>query len=154
MFSVNHLCSGTKFFSLKSTLLRWIGWKIGDNVKVVGPIDCSGRLVVGNNSWIGKNLKIYGNGIVNIGSNCDLGPNVTFLTGGHSIGDKYRRAGKGETYSITVRDGTWIGANTTLCGNIDIGESSVVAACACVNKSVMSNTLVGGVPARIIKELD
>lgn len=135
-------------------MLNSIGFDIGEGTKVVGPIDCTGTLKVGKNCWIGKNLSIHGNGSVVIGDNCDIAPDVTFLTGGHTIGSAERRAGQGETYRITVGNGTWIGARTTILGNTIVGNSCVVAACACVHKDVPDHTLVGGVPAKEIRKLD
>ena len=78
---------------------------------------------------------------------------MAFLTGGHEIGGAERRAGSGLTYSITVGSGTWIGARATIFGNTNIGSGCVIAACACVNKSVVDNTLVGGTPARKIRDV-
>lgn len=141
-------------FSLKRRLLCSIGYEIGNGTKIVGPIHNTGKLMIGSNCWIGANLTIHGNGTVIIEDNCDLGPDVTFLTGGHTIGESDRRAGIGETYSITVCKGTWIGARSTIVCNTTIGESVVVAACSCVVKDIPSNKLVGGVPARIIRNLD
>ena len=135
-------------------MLNSIGFDIGEGTKVVGPIDCTGTLKVGKNCWIGKNLSIHGNGSVVIGDNCDIAPDVTFLTGGHAIGSAERRAGQGETYRITVGNGTWIGARTTILGKTAVGNSCVVAACACVHKDVLSHSLVGGVPAKEIRKLD
>ena len=153
LFLVNRIYVGTKHYKTKRKLLNAIGYSIGDGTKVVGPIEVYGNLTVGKDCWIGKNLKINGNGSVTIGDNCDIAPEVTFLTGGHKIGTHERRAGEGESYNITVGNGVWIGARSTLLNNITIGTSSVVAACSCVVKSVAPNTLVAGVPAKCIKEL-
>lgn len=155
MFLINHIFAGTRpcFFEVKRRLLNAIGYSIGENTKIVGPIECYGDLVVGKHCWIGKNLKINGNGRVVIGSNCDLGPEVTFQTGGHAIGDRNRRAGQGETYHQVIGNGTWIGGRSTICNNSTIGDGCVVAACACVIRDVPDNTLVGGVPAKVIRSL-
>lgn len=153
-FLVNHVYAGTTFFETKRKLLNSIGCEIGEGTKVVAPIICTGKLVVGENCWLGRDLKIQGNGTVIIGNNCDVAPDVTFLTGGHEIGSLARRAGKGEVYTISVGDGCWIGARSTLGRDILIGKSCVVAAGACVMKSVRDNMLVGGVPAKEIKKLD
>ena len=134
-------------------LLNKIGFEIGENTKIVGPIFCSGKLKIGENCWIGKNLKVNGNGNVVIGSNCDIAPEVTFQTGGHLIGSMERRAGKGMIFSQTVGDGSWIGGRVTILNNTKIGKSCVVAGCACVTKDVPDNSLVGGVPAKIIRSL-
>lgn len=154
LFLVNHLYAGTKCFERKRKLLNAIGCEIGEGTKIVGPVFCTGKLTVGKNCWIGRNLTIHGNGGVIIGNNCDLAPDVTFLTGGHSIGVPDRRAGMGQSYTIRVEDGCWLGARATFVNNITIGKSSVVGACACVTKDVAPNTLVGGVSARKIRTLD
>lgn len=153
LFLVNIIFAGTACFSLKRKLLNKIGFEIGEGTKVVGPIFCSGKLIVGKNCWVGKNLFVNGNGSVTIGDNCDIAPEVAFQTGGHLIGDSERRAGEGVTSHITVGNGTWIGARSTMVNSINVGNSCVVAACACVVKDVPDNSLVGGVPAKIIKEL-
>ena len=152
-YVINHLLSGTRCFNIKRSLLRAVGYKIGEGTKIVGPLYNTGELNIGKNCWIGKNLIVNGNGIVNIGDNCDIAPEVTFLTGGHEIGDSVRRAGKGEKYTIVVGNGTWIGARSTIGRNVNIGESCVIAACSCVMKDVNSNLLVGGVPAKEIKKI-
>lgn len=152
-FCVNHILHGTRFFALKRRMLRSIGHEIGENTKIVGPVFCTGKLSIGSNCWIGRKLEVNGNGRVVIGDNCDLAPGVVFITGGHEIGDATRRAGRGEAYTIHVGSGTWICAGATITGTVDIGASSVIAACACVVSDVPDNVLSGGVPARTIREL-
>lgn len=154
VYLVNHVISGTYLYEEKRRLLNSAGFSLGEGTKVVGPVVCPGKLKTGRNCWLGKNLTIHGNGTVEIGDNCDIAPDVTFLTGGHAIGSPERRAGEGQKYTISVGDGCWIGARATLGRNITIGKGCVVAACACVMKDVPENTLVGGVPARIIRKLD
>ncbi len=151
-YAVNYLLAGTKFFPAKRNLLRSIGYEIGENTKIVGPLHNSGNLRIGKDCWIGCNLTVHGNGSVVIGDNCDIAPDVTFLTGGHQIGDFIRRAGQGESYCITVGNGVWLGSRSTLLLDTTIGDGSVVAACSCVRRNVPKNTLVAGVPAKIIKE--
>ncbi len=151
---VNKIFVGTSHFSAKRKLLNSIGISVGENTKIVGPIECTGKLNVGDNCWIGKNFKVNGNGQVYIGNNCDIAPEVTFQTGGHLIGTAERRAGKGFNCVQSVGDGTWIGGRVTVLNETNIGKSCVVAACACVVKDVPDNSLVGGVPARLIRKLN
>jgi len=151
---VNHVYVGTRCFEKKRRLLNSIGIEIGEGSKVVAPIFCTGTLKVGRDVWVGKNLIVNGNGTVVIGDNCDIAPEVTFLTGGHEIGDASRRAGKGEKYRIEIGNGTWIGCRSTILGNAKVGSGVVIASCACVVKSVPDHVLVGGVPASIIENLD
>lgn len=152
-YRINHFYSGTSHFEKKRKILNKIGFSIGEGSKIVGPLKCTGRLVVGNNSWIGADLKIYGNGDVIIGSNCDLGPNVTFLTGGHSIGESDRRAGSGEKYTQKVGDGSWICGNVTIIKSVEIGKGSIVAASSLVNKNIGDSVLAGGIPCKEIRKL-
>ena len=156
MLLVNHVLVGTRpcFFEPKRKMLNSIGHSIGKGTKVVGPIECYSKLEIGQDCWIGKNLKVNGNGTVQIGDNCDLGPEVTFQTGGHAIGDRTRRAGEGEIYHQVIGNGTWIGGRSTICNNSTVGNGCVVAACACVVHDVPDNTLVGGVPAKVIRSLE
>lgn len=155
-FLVNKIYVGAdkKNFEKKRRLLIRLGYEIGENTKVVGPILSHNPIKIGKNCWIGANLTVYGIGNVSIGDNCDLAPDIIFLTGGHNIGDHSRRAGHGQIYSIHVNDGVWIGARSTIGKNVTIADGSIIAACACVMQNVESDTLVGGVPARVIRKLD
>lgn len=156
LYLINHVYAGTKtrYFERKRKLLNSIGHQIGEGTKVVGPVYCTGKLITGNDCWIGADFTIRGNGTVTIGNNCDIGPDVSFQTGGHTIGTAERRAGDGVTHNIMVGNGTWIGARSTFVNSISVGNACVIAACACVTKNVGDNTLVGGVPAKEIRELE
>lgn len=154
LFLVNKMYAGTKHFNRKRKLLISIGYEIGEGTKIVGPIENHAKLKIGKNCWIGKNLIVNGNGWLEIGDNCDIAPEVTFLTGGHKIGGQERRAGEGESYKIKIGNGVWIGGRSTILNNTEIGDSCMIAACSCVNKSVEQNSLIGGVPAKLIRKLD
>jgi len=155
LFIINSFLSTTKYFAFKNFLLKIGGISVGKNSRIVGPIEMGtvADLTIGSNTWIGSGLKIYGNGKVRIGDNCDLAPDVAFVTGSHEIGDSDRRAGKGTSFIIEIHHGCWIGARVTIAGNIIINSGAVVGTSALVNKNVESNTVVGGVPAKKIKQL-
>ena len=152
---INAFFCGTHFFSLKRFLLKTAGMSIGTSTKIVGPLKI-GKVVhldIGDGCWIGADFTVHGNGTVHIGDNCDFGPEVSILTGSHEIGTAERRAGEGIAFTVTVGNGCWIGARATIMGDTTIGGASVVAACALVNKDVEQSCVVGGVPAKLIKEL-
>lgn len=157
LWLVNHIYAGdskTKYFEKKRKLLIAAGVEIGEGTKVVGPIYPHGNLIIGKNCWIGKNLMVNGIGTVIIGDNCDIAPEVVFQTGGHQVGAESRRAGLGLVFNQTVGSGTWIGGRVTILNNTNIGKSCIIAGCACVVKDVPDNTMVGGVPAKIIRNLE
>ena len=152
---INNFFKGTRFWSIKRKLLRMAGISVGSNTKVVGPLSIGtvADLCIGNNTWIGANLKIYGNGKVHIAENCDLAPDISFITGSHIIGTEERRAGQGISYSINIKKGCWIGARVTVMGDVSIESGAIVGACSFVNKDVKKNNLVVGIPAEFKRKL-
>lgn len=152
---VNKVFKGTnpRFFEIKRKLLNAVGHTIGTGTKVVAPIEWHGKMTIGKDCWIGKNCKINGDDSVVIGDCCDLGPEVTFQTGGHEIGSRERRAGEGRVFHQIIGNGVWIGGRSTICNGVKVGNGCVIAGCACVVKDVEDNMLVGGVPAHIIRRL-
>lgn len=153
---INSCLCGTHFFKLKNNLLKHTGIKCGLNTKVVGPLYLGNvaQVSFGNNVWIGTKFSVYGNGKVVVEDNVDIAPEVSIITGSHEIAfDEQHRAGDGISYHVTIKEGCWIGARVTIMGNTEIGKGSVVAASALVNKSVGSNILCGGVPAKTIRQI-
>ena len=112
-----------------------------------------GKLKTGKDVWLGANFTLHGLGHVQIGDCCDIAPDVTCLTGSHEIGDHSRRAGTGIIREVRIGNGCWIGAGSTIVGGAEIGDGCVVAACTCVVKSAPADTLIGGVPGKVIREL-
>ena len=55
---------------------------------------------------------------------------------------------------ITIEDNCWIASNVTICGGVTIGKNSVVAAGAVVTKDMPANSIIAGVPAKVIREID
>lgn len=147
----------TRCFALKRKLLRYAGAKVGENVRVVSSARfyLTGRLLIGDDTWIGHEVLIVGgDAAVVIGSKVDIAPRVSLITGSHEFfTSEDRAAGKGYSLPITIEDGAWLGASSTILGGVTVGERGVVAAGGLVNCDVKSGYLVGGVPAREIADL-
>ena len=154
MFVVNHLCDGAYLFEVKRILLNSIGYTLGEGTKVVGPIYCTAKLKTGSDCWLGRNFTIHGNGFVDMGDNCDIAKDVTFLTGRQSAEAEDSGTVEDRKNFVCVGEGTWIGAHATLGRNVTIGKGCMVLADACVMKDMPENTLIGGVPARIVRKLN
>jgi len=137
-------------------MLKLMGIKIGKGIRLVGPIyiNYGTELSIGDNTFIGMNFAIRGNGNVKIGNNCDIAPDVMCLTGTHNIGNHAHRAGDGYCSDVVVGDGCWICARSTIMGSVTIGDGCVIGACSFVNKSVEPDELVAGVPAKLVRELE
>ena len=89
-----------------------------------------------------------------IGDDVQIGAFSMLMTDDHEISESRRRAGKFFVNPITVENGVWIGTNATILGGVTIGYGSIVAAGAVVTKDVPSNTIVAGVPAKVIRTID
>ncbi|MDO6388853.1 sugar O-acetyltransferase [Pontibacter sp. BT731] len=111
----------------------------------------------------GKNTKIGKHVFINFGCTfLDLGgitiedkvmlaPGVKLLSEGHPLSPENRQSLV--PGHIHIKKNAWIGANATILQGVTVGENSVVAAGAVVSKDVPANTVVGGVPAKIIKTI-
>lgn len=91
---------------------------------------------------------------IKIGSNVMIGPNVVFRTANHKYDKKdipMRKQGH-IADKIIVEDDVWIGANAVILQGVTIGKGSIVGAGAVVTKDIPSYSMVGGVPAKVIKE--
>ena len=89
-----------------------------------------------------------------IGENVLIGPNVVMRTSNHNFSDKNKNI-KDQGHNsgdIHIEDNVWIGSNCVILSNVTIGKGAVIAAGAVVNKDVLPFTVVGGIPAKKIKE--
>lgn len=145
----------TRAFGLKRKMLGWAGVKIGNNVRICSSVKVigAGSLEVGDNTWIGPETFISASSSVRIGSNCDIAPRVFIGDGTHELTPESDRVADIETCRpIAIGDGCWICAHATIIAGVTIGNKCVVAAGAVVTKSFEGMTIVGGVPAKVIKE--
>jgi maltose O-acetyltransferase len=149
----------SRFFKLKSLLFSSFCGEIGYGVRINQGLKIYGdsKVLIGDNSWVGINCMISSSkpGFVKIGNNCDIAPNVSFINGTHEIGNGNRRAGTGKTFDISIGDGVWIGASSTIHGGAIIGSGSIIASGSIVMKGGFpKNVILGGVPAKIIKKIN
>lgn len=157
LISLTKILPPSRLFSLRAWILRAAGINLAHNVSFCGSGQIYGRgqLYIGTGTWLSPATVFYTHvqAPIQIGQNCDIGPGVEFIPGGHEIGDFDRRAGNGTAREIIVGDGCWIGAKSVILGGVHIGSGSVVAAGTVVTRDVPDNVLVAGVPARIKRKL-
>ncbi len=112
-----------------------------------------GDVVIGDHTRIGIHNTIIGP--VTIGSHVNLAQGITVTALNHNFENiKERIDSQGiTTKQVVINDDVWIGANAVILPGVTIGLHAVVAAGAVVTTDVPENTVVGGVPAKIIKRL-
>lgn len=112
-----------------------------------------GDVVIGDETRIGLHNTIIGP--VSIGNNVNLAQGVTVTALNHNFDDVTKRIDEQgiTTKEVVIGDDVWIGANAVVLPGVHIGRHVVVAAGAVVTKDVPDYTLVGGVPAKIIKKI-
>lgn len=80
-----------------------------------------------------------------------IGPKVNLITENHPLTPANRRSLVAKP--ILIKRKAWVGAGATILPGVTIGENAVIAAGAVVSKDVAANTVVGGVPAKVIKTI-
>jgi maltose O-acetyltransferase len=83
-----------------------------------------------------------------------IGPNAQFYTAAHPLQPEPRLQGWETAKAITVEDGVWIGGGAIILPGVTIGHYAVVGAGAVVTKNVQPYAVVGGNPAKFIKEIE
>lgn len=144
---------------LRTGILRSIGFNIGRGTviwsvpTITGQGDIYGRLTIGADCWINIRLLLNLGAPITIGDRAAIGHEVMLLTESHKVGPAERRAGAVIAQPVTIGRGVWIGARTTILPGVTIGDGVIIASGSVVTKDVPSNVVVGGVPAKVIKEL-
>lgn len=147
------------FFNLRRHIwYRAAGIQIGRGTNIAGPfdirLDTVSKVSIGTNTYMNSSTR-FGcqDDPVTIGADCLIGPRVSFETGGHNLVHD-EEAGRGFfTKPIVVKDRVWIGAGAIVLQGVTIGEGAVIAAGSVVQHDVDPCTVVGGVPARKLKDI-
>lgn len=113
-------------------------------------------ITIGCDSLIGEYSVIRGQGGVQIGDRVYTSPFTQIIAVNHVFDDPERPfVDQGITAEgIIIEDDVWLGAGAVITDGVRVGRGAVVAAGAVVTKNVAPHTVVGGVPARVIKEID
>jgi maltose O-acetyltransferase len=149
-----HTCS-----RLRTMLLRRAGFRIGHGTTfagmpaIAGSGDLRRRLSFGSHCWVNTGLRLDVSAPITICDHVVIGHEVMFITSTHDYGDPQHRAGRLTVAPVVVEPGAWLGARCVILPGVTVGRGAVVAAGAMVSRDVPPNTLVGGVPARVMREL-
>ena len=130
-----------------------IGRAVDESFTLIPPFYATGgeNLRVGRNVFINQICTIYDLGGVEIGDDVLIGPNVSIITSGHPIETSQRRDVV-VAKPIVIQRNAWIAVGAIILGGVTVGENAVVAAGAVVTRDVPPHTVVGGNPARVMRQ--
>lgn len=139
--------------STRSLLEKITGQALDETVEVNVPFqtDFGRHIHFGKNIYINKDVFMTDLGGIFIGNDVLIGPRAKLISVNHPLNPSDRH--KLELKSVVLERNCWIGADATILPGVTVGENAVVAAGALVTKDVPANTVVAGVPAKVIKEI-
>lgn len=133
---------------------RLTGKEIDESFKLFPPFytDFGKNITLGKDVFINSGCHFQDQGGILIGDGTMIGHNVVLATINHDLDPKNNR--KNHYAPITIGKHVWIGSNATVLAGVSIGDWAVVGAGAVVTKDVPPKSVVGGIPARIIKMIE
>jgi len=143
--------------------LSYDGVILGDNVTIerMSTIVCTGVIRnkgkgvrIGNNTGLNQGVFIGGQGGVDIGNYVIIGPGVKIFSEDHQFsGEDYIKNQGEKRAQVIIGNNCWIGSNVTILSGVKLGDKTIVAAGAVVNNSFSGDCIIGGVPAKLIKNI-
>lgn len=136
-------------------ILKDLFGSIGERFIINRPFRCDYgcNIFLGEDCFINFNCTILDEAKVIIGNNAFLGPNVSIYTACHPLEVDRRNRFIEWAEPVTIGNNVWIGGDVTILPGVSIGDNVVIGAGAVVTKSFPSNIVIGGNPAKIIKEI-
>ncbi len=146
---------GIYWIARRYILLKSLSNKVGDNVSIHEGVFLKNlfNLSLGNNVSIHPMCYIDSIGGISIGNDVSIAEGVSLISFEHKFNDInscIKDQGL-ELKKIIISNNVWIGAKATILSGVKIGSGAIIAAGAVVTKDVEENSIVGGIPAKIIK---
>ena len=149
----------TRFSSRSGRNLHRFGRLFFGKIKIRFSVWDSPQLSIGDSTFIGHGCSIYTAKSVRIGNHCLIAGGVSIRDyDGHSIDYLARRDHKAisdqEIKPVIIEDDAWVGSRAVILKGTTIGSRSIVAAESVVTRDVPPDCVVGGNPAKIVKQLN
>lgn len=152
-----YLRRGNLAIGMRYSIAKAWAKSCGTNVLIGPNVEISGwsGLVLGNNVSIHKDCFIDASGGLTIGSNVSIAHQSSILSTNHTWGDeslpiKYNAL---KPAPVVIEDDVWIGCGVRVFAGVKVATRSIIAGGAVVTKSVAARTVVGGNPAKVLKEI-
>jgi len=150
-YLLNTLVNKIPFADIRMDLYRRAGIKVDatSNIMMHAWVLQARDITIGPNCIIGPFTTLDGRGELNIGRNVNVAGKVLTIGGYHLVDSV---TAEGITGKIVIEDNAWVAMRATILPGVTIGEGAYVGAAALVNRDVEPYTLVGGVPAKKIRD--
>lgn len=138
---------------IRQIMGRLTGREVGEGFTLFPPFytDFGKNIAIGRNVFINSGCHFQDQGGIAIGDGALIGHNVVLATVNHALEPEKRR--RNRYVPIRIGENVWIGSNATILPGVTLGDWAVVAAGAVVTKDVPPMTVVGGVPARVLRTI-
>lgn len=146
--------SNVEDFKMREEIIKELFGNVGKNPTIEHNFHCDlgYNIFIGDNFYAGYNFTVLDMEKVFIGNNCIIGPNVNIYTVGYDIESKNRNK-TGYAIEITIGNNVWIDGNSTILPGVSIGDNSIVVAGSVVISDVPKNVVVGGNPAKVLRDI-
>ncbi len=116
--------------------------------------DYGDKITLGDRVYLNVNCTLLDGGLINIGDDCLIGPQVQILTINHALSPRERLHKENIAQDVTIANNVWLGAGAILLPGITIGSGAVIGAGSVVTKDVPESCLYAGNPAKRVRQLD
>jgi len=147
------LNTATDVDEVREILSEIIGVLVDESTTIFPPFytNMGRHITLGKKVFINHTCSFLDLGGITIEDEVMIGPRINITSENHPVDVATRKTLV--PGAVIIKKNAWIGAGATILPGVTVGENSVVAAGAIVNKDVPPNTVVGGVPAKLIKEI-
>ncbi|QCK17057.1 acetyltransferase [Mangrovivirga cuniculi] len=137
----------------RSILSEIIGEEVDETITIFTPFytNFGKHISLGKNVFINHACSFLDLGCITIEDGVMIGPRVNIISEDHPVEPENRNTLVPK--AVIIKKNAWIGAAATILPGVIVGENSVIAAGSVVKKDVPTNTVVGGIPAKILKKL-
>lgn len=138
---------------VRKILSKMTGNEIDSSVQILTPFntDFGANIKLGKDIFINKSCMFVDLGGIELEDKVLIGPEVKILSVNHPLDPDNRRSVI--LKKVRIKRNAWIGAGSTICPGVTIGENCVIGAGSVVTKDVPDNTVYAGVPAKFIKNI-
>jgi len=148
-------CADRSDFAAITGIINKLFGKSHEDTFVNPPFYCDygTHIEVGKNFFANYNCTMLDVGMIRIGDNVQIAPNVSIYTAGHPVHPATRNSRYEYGIDVTIGNNVWIGGNVVICPGVTIGDNAVIGAGSVVLKDVPAWTIAAGNPCRVIRKI-